>query len=55
LPGPTLELLVDDEGPIWQVTYNGMTRRHRQEWQAWIYYEWAKALYVVDQATKANQ
>lgn len=48
LPAPTLELLYDDQGPIWVVYYAGMERRHRQEWQAWVYYEWARALYVVN-------
>ena len=50
VPAPTIELLYDDQGPLWQVTYAGMTREHHQEWQAWWYYEWARALYVVAQA-----
>jgi hypothetical protein len=45
VPAPTIERLYDDRGVIWEVTYAGMTRRHRQEWQAWVYYEWARALY----------
>jgi hypothetical protein len=54
LPGPTLELLYDDEGPLWQITYSGMTRQHRQSWQAWWYYEWAQALYAVAQLAEAD-
>lgn len=45
VPAPTLEVLYDDEGELWEVTYAGMTRRHRQYWQAVVYYEWARALY----------
>jgi hypothetical protein len=49
VPAPTIELLYDDQGPLWHVTYGGMTREHRQDWQAWWYYEWARALYAVEQ------
>jgi hypothetical protein len=51
VPEPTIEVLYDDQGPLWHVTYNGMTREHRQDWQAWVYYEWARALYAVEQLT----
>ncbi|MFZ9570316.1 MAG: hypothetical protein ACO28M_10800 [Vulcanococcus sp.] len=37
---------------IWRVTYAGMTRFHRQDWQAWVYYNWAQALYA---ASSINQ
>lgn len=40
---------VDDRGEIWRVYYAGMTREHRQYWQAYVYYQWAQALYAVDQ------
>lgn len=42
---PTLVKLIDDEGPIWRVTYAGMVREHRQEWQALVFFYWAMALY----------
>jgi len=44
---PTLEFVSDDEGGWWEVTYAGMTRRHKQDWQALIYYEMARAAYAV--------
>lgn len=50
VPAPTIELVQSPEGPVWQITYAGMTRRHTQEWQAWWYYEWARALYVAQSA-----
>jgi hypothetical protein len=44
---PTLEFVSDDEGGWWEVTYAGMTRRHKQDWQALIYFEMARAAYAV--------
>jgi hypothetical protein len=46
---PTLEFIADDEGGRWEVTYAGMTRRHKQDWQALIFYEMARAAYAVAQ------
>lgn len=38
VPEPTIELLQTPAGPIWCITYAGMPRYHRQEWQArWLY------------------
>ena len=54
MPSPTIELLYDDDGPVWEVTYAGMTRHHRQCWQAWWYYEWARALYAVERLTEQD-
>jgi hypothetical protein len=51
VPAPTIERLIDDAGPIWRVTYAGHTRYHRQDWQAWTFYEWARALYAVERLT----
>lgn len=45
VPAPTLELLVDDRGEIWRVTYAGMSREHRQYWQAYIWWAAANASY----------
>lgn len=45
LTAPTLELMVDDTGEFWRVHYMGMTREHRQYWQAYVYWAWANALY----------
>lgn len=44
---PTLQYIRDDHGGIWEVTYAGMVRRHRQDWQAWWLYQYACALYAV--------
>lgn len=49
VPAPTLELLVDDGGEFWRVTYAGMVREHRQYWQAYVYWAWANAVYNVKQ------
>lgn len=46
MPAPTIERLQTADGVIWRVTYAGMTRFHRQDWQAWVYYNWAQALYA---------
>lgn len=45
VPAPTLELLVDDQGEFWRVTYAGMCREHRQYWQAYVWYASAAAVY----------
>ena len=45
MPAPTIERLETAEGVVWRVTYAGMTRYHRQDWQAWCYYELARASY----------
>lgn len=50
VPAPTIERLQNKDGVIWRVTYAGMTRYHRQDWQAWWYYEWARALYLAQSA-----
>jgi hypothetical protein len=52
VPAPTLERLETPEGVIWRVTYAGMTRYHQQDWQAWVYYQWAQALYVASHLGK---
>ena len=45
LGGPRLEELIDDEGPLYRVTYAGMTREHRQEWQAMVWLHEAQSMY----------
>ena len=45
VPAPTIERLETPEGVIWRITYAGMCREHRQEWQAWWLYELARAAY----------
>lgn len=50
VPSPTIERIATDDGYIWCVTYAGMTRYHKQDWQAWWYYEWARALYLARSA-----
>jgi hypothetical protein len=52
MASPTLELFCDDQGEIWRVTYAGMTREHRQYWQAYVYWAWANALYGAAQAVE---
>lgn len=46
MPAPTLERVQGPSGTIWRVTYAGMVREHHQDWQAWVYYNWALALYA---------
>lgn len=37
-PPPKLIQINTPSGPLWRITYAGMTREHGQEWQAkWIY------------------
>jgi hypothetical protein len=47
MAAPTITFIADDHGGMWEVTYAGMMRRHRQEWQAWIFYHMAQAAYAV--------
>ncbi|MFZ9960468.1 MAG: hypothetical protein ACO3GP_08750 [Candidatus Limnocylindrus sp.] len=46
---PTLEFISNEHGRWWEVTYAGMTRRHEQDWQAFIFYEMARAAYAIAQ------
>lgn len=34
---------------LWEVTYAGMCRRHGQEWQVWVFYQAALAMYAAHQ------
>jgi hypothetical protein len=47
MPAPTITFIADDQGGMWEVTYAGMVRRHRQDWQAWCWYHMARAAYAV--------
>lgn len=47
MPPPTLERIDTPHGVIWRVTYAGMVREHRQDWQAFTFYEMARAAYAV--------
>ena len=47
---PTIMFVNDHEGGYWEVSYAGMVRKHRQDWQAWTYYEMALAVYNVRSA-----
>lgn len=47
MPAPTIEFVKDENGGYWEVSYAGMCRRHRQDWQAWWLYELARAAYVM--------
>lgn len=38
---PKLERIETNEGEIWRVTYAGMVREHRQEWQARVFLQQA--------------
>lgn len=50
MPAPTLERLQTPDGVIWRVTYAGMVRYHRQDWQAFCFYEMARAAYAAQSA-----
>lgn len=43
---PILELIERDNDKIWRVTYAGMIKEHRQEWQAKVFYKQALQLYT---------
>ncbi len=45
VPAPTIERIETVDGPVWCITYAGMTRYHRQDWQAWWLYEAARVAY----------
>ena len=47
MAAPTITFIADDQGGMWEVTYAGMVRQHRQEWQAWCWYQMAQAAYAV--------
>lgn len=47
---PTIMFVNDHEGGYWEVTYAGMVRQHRQDWQAFTFYEMARALYNTHKA-----
>ena len=42
---PTLKRVSKNGQWIWEVTFNGMVRRHAQDWQARWIYEQAVRLY----------
>jgi mannose/cellobiose epimerase-like protein (N-acyl-D-glucosamine 2-epimerase family) len=42
---PTIMFVNDHQGGYWEVTYAGMVRQHRQDWQAFTFYEMACAVY----------
>lgn len=46
---PTLELIQTPNGPLWRVSYAGMVKEHRQEWQAKVFYQQAISLYQKSQ------
>jgi len=41
---PTIEQIDTKDGKIWRVTYAGMVKEHRQEWQARVFYQQALQL-----------
>lgn len=47
MPAPTIVFVNDENGGYWEVSYAGMVRRHRQDWQAWWLYEVARTAYAV--------
>lgn len=47
---PTIMFVNDGHGGYWEVTYAGMVRKHQQDWQAFTFYEMAKAMYVASLA-----
>ena len=38
---PKLERIETNEGTIWRVSYAGMVKEHRQEWQARVFLQQA--------------
>ena len=52
---PFMERVEDAEGVLWCVTYAGMKRCHRQEWQARWLYEAAVAAYGAEQERRGGE
>jgi len=55
MPAPTIEFVKDETGGYWEVSFAGMVRRHRQDWQAWTFYEMARATYFARRCTDPRQ
>jgi len=55
MPAPTIEFVKDETGGYWEVSFAGMVRRHRQDWQAWTFYEMARATYFAPRYTDPRQ
>jgi hypothetical protein len=45
MPPPTINRIQTASGPIWRITYAGMTREHRQDWQAAWLFKQATSMY----------
>ena len=45
MPAPTIKRIFKNGQDVWEITYNGMTRHHSQDWQARCLYEQALRLY----------
>lgn len=55
MPAPTLEQRTSYAGTVWTVTYAGMTRYFRNEWQALWIYELARMMYAAHLAVSKNR
>lgn len=52
---PQIEQIVRDDGTkVWRVTYAGMVKEHRQDWQADWHYRQACEIYVQQIATRGR-
>ena len=50
---PTIQRKCSSDGKVlWEVAYAGSCRQHEQEWQAWVYYEMARAAYVLSKLSR---
>lgn len=51
---PILKKIETDGGEMWQITYAGMTRTVRDEWQARVYLHMACQMYSEDGCTSCD-
>jgi hypothetical protein len=50
---PTIQRKCSSDGKVlWEVAYAGSCRQHEQEWQAWVYFEMARAAYALSKLSR---
>jgi hypothetical protein len=51
---PRLEKIMTAEGIVYRITYAGMVKEHKQDWQAEWHYRQACDMYVQNLATRRS-
>ena len=47
MAAPSLRYIQDMDGGMWEIVYAGMTRYHKQEWQARCWFHMALVMYAL--------